>query len=570
MGTAVIAPRRCPRPAVPPQWGWMVQLYALRSRASWGIGDLRDLADLSAWSGQHGAGFVLCNPLHAASPTVPREPSPYYPSSRRFRDPLMLRVDDVPELGRLGAEARDAVLAAGGSAQVAGGGERIDRDAVAAAKMAALSALHAAGLDRERAASYAGFRLQQGPALEEFATFCAFAEQHGVPYLKWPDALRHPTASGVAAARRALADRVDLHCWLQWLCDEQLAAAQRTALESGMPIGLIHDLAVGVDPGGADAWALQDDLAQHVAVGAPPDAFAPRGQDWAQPPFRPDRLAATGYRAYREVIASVLRHGGGIRVDHALGLFRLYWVPEGAAAADGTYVRYDANALLGILALECERAGALAIAEDLGVVPAGVPETLRDWGMYSSAVFWFERREDNGWRKRTSDYSRNAFTTVTTHDLPTAAGFWTDSALDVQASLDLVPEGRSVEDARAQNEVDREEIRGVLEGEGFLAPGASEADVVSALQAFVARSRSHLVGIALSDAVGDTRQPNVPGTRDEYSNWRLPLARTTDSGEAQPVLLEDLLSEPGVDALARRLTAERRVSTQGDPVQPAG
>jgi 4-alpha-glucanotransferase len=504
---------RCPLP--PRGWGWALQLYALRSAASWGLGDLADLARLATWSaGEPGASFVLVNPLHAVRPGLPQEPSPYFPASRRFVNPLYLAIEEIPEVGLLDPHDRDEVLRLGTAARALDTVDRIDRDAIYRLKERALTLLHGVEAPRPR---FDAYRAEQGQALEDFALWCALAERHDGPYQRWPAEVRRPHAPGIAAARRALADRVTYHAWLQWLCAEQLAEAQREARDAGMPVGLVLDLAVGVDPGGADAWAQQDDLAQGMTVGAPPDSFNPRGQDWRLPPWRPDRLARTGGAPFRDLVRATVAHAGGIRVDHAMGLFRLWWVPDGASPAEGTYVRYPAETLLTALAEECARAGAIAVAEDLGTVERGVPETLRDRGLLGSAVLWFDDEP----------YPEQAFASVTTHDLPTARGFWTDERPEI-------------------GEAERERVRTLIGA----APDDDLDDLVVAMHAFVARSPSLLAAVALGDAIGEARQQNVPGTIDEYPNWRLPL----------PVALDDLAAHPLLERVVRTARSPGRAA----------
>ncbi|MDP8970611.1 MAG: 4-alpha-glucanotransferase, partial [Actinomycetota bacterium] len=552
----VAAPPRCPLPVPEPTWGWMVQLYALRSSASWGMGDLADLAALAHWSGAElGAGLLLVNPVHAASPVLPQEDSPYYPSSRRFVNPLYLRVTDIAEFGFLTAEARDR-LAALGSVASATGPDRIDRDAVFRAKMEAFELLHAVARRAEREAAFAAYREREGPALTHFATFCALAERHGTPWQSWPAGLRHPSSAAVAAARRQLADRVMFHAWLQWQCDEQLAAAQRAARHAGMAPGIVHDLAVGVDPGGADAWALQDDLATAVTVGAPPDPFNARGQDWGLAPLLPARLRDTGFAPLRGTLRSTLRHAGGLRVDHVMGLFRMFWIPHGQPPSAGTYVRYPADELLGVLALEAHRANALVVGEDLGTVEPGVRDTLADWGVLGSEVLYFARSADGRRPLPAADYPTLALSTVTTHDLPTATGWWRDESVRTQAALGLLSPGTTLAEALQLRRRERAELARLLRSEGLLGENPTTEDLVIAMHAFLAATPSLLVAAALGDALGDPRQPNLPGTTDEYPNWRLPLAEQRD-GSPRPVMLEELLNHPGARRLAAVLARHR-------------
>ncbi|HJT03946.1 MAG TPA: 4-alpha-glucanotransferase, partial [Pseudonocardiaceae bacterium] len=367
--TVLVAPPALPEP--PRTWGWMLQLYALRSANSWGLGDLGDLREFITWTATaHGAGAVLVNPLHAVTPTHPVQASPYSPSSRRFVNPLYLRITDISTYRRADPDLRAEVDAL----RIGSDGERIDYDAVWRAKHAALQRLWKAEGTPHPVMS---------EGLRDFATFCALAQRHGPRWSQWPAELRHPATAGADPTE------VAFHAWVQQQCAEQLAATRDAARD--MAIGVVHDLAVGVDPEGADAWALQDVLANGVTVGAPPDTFNQKGQDWGLPPWRPDRLAATGYAAYRDLLRAVLAHADGLRIDHVAGLWRLWWVPPGASPDQGTYVHYDAHAMLAALALEAHRAHAVVIGEDLGTVEPEVTETLAAQRMLGCAVQWFAR-----------------------------------------------------------------------------------------------------------------------------------------------------------------------------------
>ena len=543
----IVTPGRCPLPLDGPSYGWMAQLYAVRSRSSWGMGDFRDLADLARLSGDLGAAMVLVNPLHAAAPVLPQEASPYSPTSRRYRNPLYLRIEDIPAPADADASARVAALAE--RARNAGS-DRIDRDAVFTAKMQALELLHTAD-----AGDWNGFESwaeAEGPGLVDFATFCALAEEHGMPWQSWPRPLRSPDSPQVGAFRAANTDRVRFHMWLQWLCDTQLAVAQQSATDSGMTIGVIHDLAVGVDPGGADAWALQDDLATDVTVGAPPDGFNQRGQDWGLPPLLPNRLRATGFAPFRDMLRSVLRHAGGIRIDHVMGLWRLWWVPAGLSPADGTYVRYPARDLLGVLSLEAHRAGALVVGEDLGTVADGVREAMAEHRVLSSKVLYFERVDDDPQQPMlpAADYPGPALVSVSTHDLPTAAGWWADEEIRVQTELGLFGDATTPQDQAARKAGERADMLALLRREGLVGPDATDEELAVAMHAFIARTPALLVATGLGDALGDRRQPNMPGTIDEYPNWRLPLADVDG-----PVMLEDLHGHPRLRRVAALLAA---------------
>ncbi len=529
-GVLVVAPARIPVPE-DRAWGWMVQLYALRSAGSWAVGDYADLRTVVARTAADGGGVVLANPLHAETPVLPLNPSPYSPSSRRFRSPLWLRVEDVPEHAAAPAALQQQVAALRPPTDP----ERVERDPAWTAKLAALELLW----PLHRVDALAAFRAERGAPLEGFALFCALAEEHGVPWQEWPEDLRRPDGAGVPGARARCADRIAFWCWVQLLVDEQLQAV--AAASSEMAVGVVHDLAVGVDAGGADAWALQDALALRTTVGAPPDSFNQQGQDWGLPPWRPDRLRELGWAPYRELVQGVLRHAGGVRIDHVMGLFRLWWVPAGGSAADGTYVAYDADAMLGVLALEAVRAGAVVVGEDLGTVEDRVRTALDATGVLGSAVLWFETEDDAPveparWRRAT-------MASVTTHDLPTAAGFLADEHVRVRDALGQL--GVPLEEEQERVRAERAALLAMLERTGLLAE--CDGDAALAMHAALVASPSLLVLAALGDAVGDLRQPNLPGTVDEYPNWRLPVAGPDGHG----LPLEELLAHPGV----ARLTA---------------
>ncbi len=550
----IAAPRRIKTPATRAH-GLLVQLYSLLSQRSWGMGDLGDLAELTAWSGRDlAAGFVQVNPLHAAVPNPPggpgSDPSPYRPSSRRFPDPVHLRIEAVPEFAHLPDDARDRVEALRREADrlregVLRHGELIDRDAVWALKGEALELLHEVPLGPGRRAAYSAFLAEQGSALEDHATWCALAEVHGPDWHTWPAPLRDPSSPESARARRELMARVDFHCRLAWLTEDQLATAQRSAREAGMDIGLVHDLAVGVHPAGADAWAQQDHFAPHMSVGAPPDAFNARGQDWGLPPWRPDRLAASGYAPYRDLVRGLLRHAGALRIDHVMGLFRLWWVPEGRDPTEGTYVHYDAEAMLAVLALEAHRADALVIGEDLGTVEPGVRETLREHGVLGTSVLWFERDwAGTGRPLPAAEWRADCVATVTTHDLPPTAARLTGEHVRLRHDLGLLTRPLAEEEAEAAADV--REWLGLLSRLGMLPGGmGSEEDEVRALHRFLLATPARMLGIWLPDAVGDRRPQNLPGTWDQYPNWRLPIADAT----GRPVTLEDLAASPRLHTL---------------------
>ena len=534
-------------------WGFMTQLYALRSRQSWGLGDIADLGDLAAWSAAaHQAEFVLVNPLHAAEPVAPMEPSPYRPTSRRFANPMYLRVEDIPEVAYLSAADRAAVeqhAVAMRSLNLDTG--TLERDRVWAAKRAALELVRRQPRHESRQRGFEAFRAREGNGLRDFATWCAFAEHFGLPTSTWPDDVRDSASTGVEALREELADRVHFYEWLQWCLDDQLAAAQRAAVDAGMTIGVMHDLAVGVHPDGADPWALSTTLARGVSVGAPPDMYNQLGQDWIMPPWRPDRLAEVGYEPYRVMLRTILRHAGGLRIDHVIGLFRLWWVPPGRRPSDGTYVGYDHEALVGILVLEAHRAGAVVVGEDLGTVEPWTRDYLRQRGILGTSVLWFEK-DAAGEPLPPGEWREMCLASVTTHDLPPTAGYLADEHIDLRERLGLLT--RPVEEERRAADADRRAVFAQCRDLGVLADGASQQEEVEALHRLLTLTPARLIGVSLADAVGDRRTINQPGTVDEYPNWRVPLA----DGDGRPLLLEDIVASKRARSLADAIANHRR------------
>ena len=492
-------------------WGFAVQLYAMRSRASWGIGDLADLADLARWStGRYAAGLTMVSPLHAAAPTLPQQPSPYFPSSRVFRNPIYLRIERVPGYGDVAEDIADLA----DRARELNVGRRIDRDGVWLAKREALRRIWAHWRLRGDPA-FDAYVVSHGRPLQRFATYCAIAEAHGSDWRAWPSVWRDADGPAIAAVAAERSDRVRFHAWLQWLLDGQL----RDAAQAG-PI--VTDLAVGVDRAGADAWIWQDRYCLDMAVGAPPDTFNTRGQDWGLPPYHPWRLRSGGYDAFIATVRSAFRHAAGVRIDHVMGLFRLWCIPEGCAPTDGCYVYLPFAEYLAIVAIESARAGAFVIGEDLGTVEPYVREELQSQRILSYRLLQFEDGP-------AAKLPALAVAAVTTHDLPTIAGLWTGADLAAQTTIALHPNV----DATAST-------RSILGARAGVSDDASVAAVVEGVHRDLATAACAIVTATLDDALGVVERPNMPGTIDEWPNWRIAL----------PEPLELILSDPRVEAVA--------------------
>ena len=503
-------------------WGWSAQLATSRSHASWGIGDLDDLRRLAAWSGEVGASVLQVSPLGAPTPRSRPESSPYFPATRRFRSVLHLAVPQVP-----GAEAVAGDLARLAAAGEALNGERlVDRERVLALKLEALGLLWGSGAAKtpEVERGIAALRADLGDALRHWAIYVAISERYEGDWRRWPEPLRQPGSSAVAQLAEELAERVAFHEWIQWLLDAEL----RLAGEQGP--ALVHDLPIGFDPGGFDAWTWQEELAAGAWLGAPPDLLSREGQEWGLPPFVPHRLRAAGFGPFIETLRAVLRHAGGLRIDHAAGLFRAWWVPAGRPSALGAYVRYPSEELLAVLALESVRAQAWIVGEDLGTIEAGVRETLAARRILSMRVVYFEGEPP-------ATYPHRALAVVGTHDLPTVAGIWTGADLADQGRAGVPPD-------QAGNTLLQEGLERIT----GLTAAADPHDVILAAYAALAAAPSAVVTATLEDALVVEDRVNLPGTIErQRPNWSLALPRP----------IEDLQGDGFVARLAAELRAGR-------------
>lgn len=577
--TVIVAPPRIELPEAVRQrqrWGWMTQMYSVRSADSWGVGDYGDLKRLAADAGEKShADFMLINPIHAGAPVPPLQPSPYLPESRRFLNVTYIRPQDIPEYAALDDATRAQVEELHASVAAANdSAEPMDINASWDAKRQALWLIFSAPRSEERETAFAEFKRAAGPDLDAFATWCLAFEVWGAPWEENSWFFRTDKNSpAVAALVRDHHDMFEFQRWLQWIADEQVAAAQQAAKDAGMALGLMQDMAVGVHALGADVWWSPERFADGVTVGAPPDFYNQLGQDWGQPPFSPQYLESTGYRVYREMVHNMFAHAGALRIDHVLGLFRLWWIPRGCTARDGAYVTYNHEVMLSILAIEASRANGVVIGEDLGTVPEYVSKVLAEHGVLGTAVEWFSRVDNSPNAgdpyAPPEDYRKYALASVTTHDLPPTAGYLKLEHVDLREELDLLNE--PAEQFRAEVQAEIDQMLALLVSRGYLpqevadglkaacAPDADDAEtadrealiqrVVEAMHVMLRDSPSVLVQAALVDGVGEHRTQNQPGTSWEYPNWRIPLADET----GRVVHTEEVFDLPRVQSLAAAL-----------------
>lgn len=557
---------RAPRRAFLPEpieqgarwWGLGVQLYSLRSRRNWGLGDFTDLLHVVEWAAAQGARVVGLNPLHAGFLANPGHFSPYSPSSRMYLNVLYLDVEAVPGLAECPA-AREMMDGRGFRDTLARlrGAELVNWPVLAALKVAFLRTIYGAlletALDSAERAAFRDWLAAEGEPLLRFCTFEAldarFRRQHGAcGWRAWPEAYHDPDGEAVRGFARDHATEVEFHAWLQWQAERQLARVATRARELGM--ALYGDLAVGAERGGAETWAARDSFALDASVGCPPDEFNLKGQNWGLPPWNPHRLRDQAYAPCIGVLREAMRDMGVLRIDHVMALMRLYWIPHGLTALDGGYMSYPLRELVAILALESRRARCMIIGEDLGTVPDALRHALYEAGVLSYRLLYFAK--DGERFVRPDEYPRQAAVAVTTHDLPPLAGFWSGRDMEVKDALDLFPSPEVRERQRDGRLRDRESLLAALRMSELLpgdtrAAALDEADLAVAAYRYVARSPGMLCMVQLEDLFSMREQMNMPGTVHEHPNWRRKM----------PVSLEDWDAEPGVQAILRGVRAER-------------
>ena len=538
-------------------WGIGCQLYGLKSARNWGIGDFEDLARFAEIAAQAGADFVGVNPLHALFTAAPERASPFSPSNRLFLNPLYIAVDKAPGFEGMA----DALVPPEGAREA----ELVDYRHIGPSKLKALLILFRIfathGGDDERE-DYERFITKEGSPLylhALFETLSAAMVQlgNGPAWHGWPEEYAHPGTDAVRAFAEEQKELVAFHAWLQWLADRQLVAAQERAREAGLRIGFYLDLAVGVAPDGSATWSDRDLVVPTARIGAPPDYFNEAGQDWGLAPLSSAALVARGFEPYRQSIDATLRHAGALRIDHAMSLYRLFWIAEGLMAADGVYVRYPFHDMLKELVAVSQARHAIVIGEDLGVVPPGFREVMQQTEIQSYRVFFFEKHHDHF--SPPAHYPREALACLTTHDLHTLAGWWSGHDIDVRHRIGMVG-GVDLVRLREERAHWRRRLLGLLanaellpEGMEAVMHGEAEAphelpeSLAIALHVAVARSPSRLLVVQAEDLTGAMEQVNIPGTTTEHPNWRRKLA----------VELEELPGSPLFRAITEALRGER-------------
>jgi 4-alpha-glucanotransferase len=541
-------------------FGLWANLYSVRSGRNWGFGNFGDLLDLVDFAAGHGAAFVGLNPLHALADRA-GEVSPYTPDSRLFRNPLYLEPGAIPELPRC-PEAQKWMAEPGLRRRVEQlrRADQLDPAALAVELDRVLRPLHACFRRSEGAAAevrrsdFAHFQEREGPVLADFATFQALAgwlgeQGHPRDWRSWPTEFRSPDASGVDAFRERHRETVGFHAWLQFELDRQLGVAAEAARRAGMPIGLYTDLALGSDPGGADVWMFQDQFASGASIGAPPDDFSRLGQDWQLPPPDPQAMRRSHCSLFARLLQAGFRHAGALRIDHAMSLERLFWIPEGRPPAEGAYVAYPREQLLAVLARQSRRYGALVIGEDLGTLPEGFSDALAARNVLSSRVLLFER-DASGAFLPASAYPRSCLVTANTHDLPTLAALVDDADLALRRSAGQLPDDDALTDARRERASLRGALRERLGGDGYLAPDApSDAPLAPPLTHFLADTPAALLGISLDDLAGETEPINLPGVSPD---------RHRSFSRRMKTPLEDLPTSPLAQATLEAIPSDRR------------
>lgn len=548
----IITPARCYMPEQfkeKKQWGIALQLYGLRSERNWGIGDFTDLTTTLQYLAARGADFVGLNPIHALYPAMPESASPYSPSSRRWLNIIYIDATAMPGYATC-HKTQTLVQAPDFTRQLAElrQADWVDYSGVMRLKLPVMKTLYHWFVTNAAQAEFSAFKIAGGDSLRQLALYDAIhaylyqqdSQYWGWP--NWPDAYKDPLSDTVVQFANTHSDELDFYCYLQFVAQQQLEQAQQFALQQGMLLGLYRDLAVGVSEASTEIWSNPQLYCREASVGAPPDPLGPAGQNWGLPPMYPYQLYKQGYQPMIDLLRANMQHAGALRIDHVMALLRLWWVPKTAVnAGGGAYLYYPIMDLLGILALESQRNKAVIIGEDLGTVPEGIRELLADFGVYSYRVYFFETAADGGYISPTH-YPQQAMATLTTHDLPTLIGFWHCEDLTLGKSLGLYKDENQLQGLYAQRHANKQRILDSLHGHQRLPTDyphsvehlGMDTTLNFAMQKHLASASSQLLCLQLEDALQMTQPVNVPGTSDEYPNWRRKLSQTIEQWTAAP------------------------------------
>lgn len=557
----IVAPQKCFLPPSPKRsWGISLQLYGLRSANNWGIGDFRDLEGIMKVAGRRwGAATIGVNPLHIPAAGLS---SPYSPSSRLFWNPVYLNVEDVREWRTsLILRRKAGSLKFQQMLKRLRNSSRVDYEAVGKLKGEIFERLFREFRRHHlrkkkltpRGRAFIHFVSHHHSHLTRFCTFQALTEHLGTwVWRVWPQEYQHPLSKTVEAFRHAHAARIQFYQYVQWLCELQLQKLDHVAQKYSLSLRLYHDLPVGIHPDGADAWIFQDQVAPGITVGAPPDAFNLNGQNWGLAVPNPIRLREEGYQFLRETLQENMRHGGVLRIDHALGLFRMFWIPQGGTGKDGVYVRTYVDEVLAVLALESVRRKVMVVGEDLGTVTPAIQQKLHAAGLLSYRLLLFEREDDGDFRQPHT-YPEQALVAATTHDLPTLKGFWVGRDISIKEEADLYPRKEAIDQDWRMRAEDRQRLWKALSEEGLCPadtiPYHLTENMLQAIYRYLARTPSRLLIVQLEDLLAELDTPNLPGAPESvYPSWRVRNSRE----------LNDWLCDSAIQRFAQLVYRERR------------
>jgi len=564
----ILTPDTC---YIPPElqngraWGLSVNLYSIRSARNWGIGDFTDLKNIVRWVANLKGGFIGINPLHTIPNTKPFGISPYSPVSRLYKNFIYLDVENLPEVAE-SEDTKTIMISENFNKELAElrKGNLVDYERVTLLKERMLKNAFALFYKKyytrntRRGKDFKKYITEEGTALESFAIYMALASRHNLRvslslnWQEWPDEYRSLSGKVVQAFRKANKKGILFYKYIQWLIDNQLKEVAEEARNLGMAVGLYNDLAIGSLGGGSDAWSYQDVVAREVDVGAPPDDFSPDGQNWGFPPLIPEKLKETGYELFIQTIRKNMKYGGAIRIDHALGMFRLFWIPRGLSPKEGAYISYPSEDLLRIIALESIRNRTVVIAEDLGTIGENVRETLQRFHMLSYRLFYFERNYPDPSFVPPEKYPGMALCALTTHDLPTIYGYWAGRDLEIKKQLGIYRDDTIWLEQINERERDKRLILSALKSQGIIPDDyPSElktipemtSELCLAIYQYLSLTPCKLLLVSLDDIIGTLNQQNMPGTVDSYPNW---LQKT-------PLTLEEMVSDKRFTALSEML-----------------